>query len=178
MGAMHQLRAFADPRICVVTGASGTGKSTVGHALAARLSWPFMEGDDLHPRENISKMRSGSPLTDADRAPWLGRVRNWIAGQLESGMPGIITCSALKRRYRDDLRAGLPGISFVVLDADRNGLRQRLSERSGHFMPASLLESQLADYERFGADEPGITVPSHLGLGRQIDMIVATLRLR
>ena len=137
-------------------GVSGAGKSTVGALLAAELGWDFAEGDDLHPDRNIARMAAGTPLTDADRAPWLAAVRTWIDAHVRAGRPGVITCSALKRRYRDVLRA--PQVVFVLLRADPAITARRLAARHGHFMPPALLDSQLQTLEPPGPDERAITV--------------------
>lgn len=142
----------------VVGGVSGTGKSTVATALAARLGWPMLEGDSLHPRANIDKMSRGEPLTDADREPWLHLIADWIGERERAGEPGVVTCSALKRTYRDLLRAGHPSLRFVLLTAPRDVLADRMQHRPGHFMPVSLLDSQLATYQPLEPDEPGGTV--------------------
>jgi carbohydrate kinase (thermoresistant glucokinase family) len=142
--------------ILVVMGVSGSGKSTVAGVLAGRLGWPLEEGDDLHPPENVAKMAAGHPLDDDDRAPWLRRIREWMEEREEAGENGIVTCSALKRRYRDVLRDG--DVVFVHLAGSREQLLARLTARQGHFMPASLLDSQLADLEPPGADERALTI--------------------
>ncbi len=142
--------------LVVVMGVSGCGKSTVGELLAATLGVDFAEGDDLHPAANIAKMASGAPLTDADRAPWLDRVAAWLDERVPRG--GVIACSALKRAYRDRLRANAPALFVVHLTADRAQLRRRLSSRRGHFMPPTLLDSQLATLEPLAADEYGRTL--------------------
>jgi gluconokinase len=149
----------ASPTVLVVMGVSGTGKSTVAGLLAERLGCPMEEGDDLHPPANRAKMEHGVPLTDEDRWPWLEQVRAWIDAQSETGRPGIITCSALRRAYRDRLRR--PNVVFVYLAGTHEVIAARLSTRSGHFMPPSLLQSQLDTLEPPGADERVITV--HLG---------------
>ena len=132
-------------------GVSGSGKSTVGAALAARLGVPFCEGDSLHPVANVAKMRAGAPLDDADRAPWLDRVNAWLRG-LQAG--GVVGCSALRRRHRDRLRDGVAGrLAFVFLDPPAWELERRLSVRRGHFMPAGLLASQLETLEPPGPEE-------------------------
>ncbi|HLG88109.1 MAG TPA: gluconokinase [Alphaproteobacteria bacterium] len=143
----------------VLMGVSGSGKSTVGALLARRLGATFVEGDTLHSPESISKMRSGIPLEDEDRWPWLDRVGHALADSLQNGHRIIIACSALKRAYRDRLRsiAG-PTIRFVFLEAERKELAKRLAQRRGHYMPASLLDSQLATLEPPGEDEQAIVV--------------------
>jgi len=137
-------------------GVSGSGKSTVGGVLAGRLGWPLAEGDDFHPPENVAKMAAGHPLDDNDRGPWLARIREWMDAQESEGRSGIVTCSALKRRYRDVLRDG--EVTFVYLHGTREQLLARLTARQGHFMPASLLDSQLADLEPPDPDERAIRV--------------------
>jgi carbohydrate kinase (thermoresistant glucokinase family) len=144
------------PPVVVLMGVSGSGKSSVAALLAGRLGWPFAEGDDLHPRANIDKMAAGDPLDDADRWPWLERVAEWIRERLAAGEGGIVTCSALKRRYRDVLRG--PGVVFVYLTGSRQQIAERLVARHGHFMPAELLDSQFADLEPPGADERAVVV--------------------
>jgi carbohydrate kinase (thermoresistant glucokinase family) len=139
-------------------GVSGCGKSTVAGLLAAHLGWDLIEGDDLHPPANVAKMRSGVALTDADRIPWLARIAVWIVEHVESGRDGVVTCSALKRSYRDLLRGGNDGVVFVYLRGTKELIAQRLAVRHGHYMPAALLDSQFADLEPPAADEPAITV--------------------
>lgn len=136
-------------------GVSGSGKSTVARAAAERLGWGYVEGDDLHPAANVARMRAGQPLTDADRAPWLDRIAETIAARA----PVVVTCSALKRSYRDRLRRDNPGLQFAFLDVPEPVLRDRLARRTGHYMPASLLDSQLATLEPLAPDEPGLTLP-------------------
>ena len=149
-------RATEPPRVLVLMGVSGVGKSTVGALLAAQLGCDFAEGDELHPPRNVARMAAGVPLTDADRAPWLSAVRGWIDAHVDAGSPGVITCSALKRGYRDRLRA--PGVVFVMLAADPAVIARRLADRHGHFMPPRLLGSQLEALEPPAGDEPSITV--------------------
>jgi len=158
-GSVHSLKnARAHPLILVIMGVSGAGKTTIAKVLAARLGWPFEEGDDLHPESNIAKMKGGIPLTDADRLPWLACVAAWIDRQRETGQPGIITCSALKRSYRDIVIGDRPDVRLVYLRGSRDVLAARLAKRKGHFMPASLLESQIATLEEPGPDENPLTV--------------------
>ena len=134
----------------VVMGVSGSGKTTVAVAIAQRLGVPFQEGDSLHSPESIAKMSAGIPLDDADRAPWLARVRDWI----EQHPDGVITCSALKRAYRDELR--VPGVRFLCLVAPREVLLERLEHRTGHYMHADMLDSQLATFEPPSPDETDV----------------------
>ncbi|PRX44172.1 gluconokinase [Prauserella shujinwangii] len=141
--------------VIVVMGVAGSGKTTVGTALAAMLGVPYAEADDFHSPANIAKMSAGVPLTDADRMPWLRAIARWIGAHTHGG--GVVTCSALKRRYRDVLRAGGPAW-FLHLHGDRDLLARRLTARRGHFMPVALLDSQLADLEPLEPDEPGRTV--------------------
>ena len=146
----------AQQPVLVIMGVSGSGKSTVAGILAGRLGWDLEEGDDLHPASNVAKMAAGEPLTDEDRRPWLDRVAEWIHAHTAAGRPGIITCSALKRSYRDRLRGD--HVVFVYLAGSREVLAQRLAARTGHFMPAALLDSQLAALEPPGDDENALTV--------------------
>ena len=144
--------------VIVLMGVAGAGKTTVGLILAGRLGWPFEEGDALHPQANIEKMAAGRPLSDADRAPWLEAVAQWVAQRLDSNGNGIITCSALRRAYRDVINRRGEGVVFVFLAGSRETIAPRLAARQGHFMPAALLGSQYADLESPGPDEPAITV--------------------
>ncbi|MFF5716865.1 gluconokinase [Streptomyces buecherae] len=144
------------PHVVVVMGVSGTGKSTIGRSLAALLGVPYAEADDFHPPRNIAKMSAGTPLDDADRAPWLDAIGAWAQGR--AGQGGVVSCSALKRAYRDRLRAAAPGIAFLHLTGDRDLIAERLSSRKGHFMPGALLDSQFADLEPLQDDERGVAV--------------------
>ncbi len=144
--------------VVIVMGVTGAGKSTIAAALNTHLGWPFQEGDDLHPAANIAKMHAGIPLTDADRAPWLAAVKAWIDARVAAVEPGLITCSALKRSYRDFLVAGRAGVRILYVKADPAMLREHLSHRTGHFMPPGLLDSQLATLEAPGQDEHPITI--------------------
>jgi len=148
------------PTILVVMGVSGSGKSTLAGVLAGRLGWALEEGDDLHPAANVAKMEAGIPLTDEDRRPWLELIREWIVAKQDAGEPGIVTCSALRRSYREILAR--PGVEFVHLEGTRHDLAERLGRRLGHFMPASLLDSQLDTLEPLGPDEAGFVVDAAL----------------
>lgn len=139
-------------RHVVVAGISGSGKSTVGAALAEALGVEFCDGDDLHPSDNVAKMRSGVPLTDADRWPWLDAVGAWLAER----DAGVVACSALRRTYRDRLRGVVPGLEVLLLDGDPALIRERQAARGQHFMPASLLDSQIATLETLAPDEAGL----------------------
>ena len=141
--------------ILVVMGVSGTGKSTVGIALARDLGYPYAEGDDFHSAANVAKMHAGHPLTDEDRLPWLHTISEWIGEREQAGTGGVVTCSALKRSYRDILCERHPDVRFICLVGSHDLLLSRLQGRTGHFMPASLLDSQLATFEPLGPDEPG-----------------------
>ncbi len=148
----------APPSAVVVMGVSGSGKTTVAEDLAERLGWRCAEADDFHPPANIEKMESGHALDDADRAPWLAAIRDWLRDQAAAGQHVVITCSALKRAYREELRGGGPHVVFLHLTGPRALLAERMGGRSGHFMPTSLLDSQLATLEPLDADEAGIAV--------------------
>lgn len=137
-------------------GVAGTGKTTIGPLLAARLGVPYAEGDDFHPQSNIAKMSAGTPLTDDDRWPWLDAIGDWA--QERAGLGGVVSCSALKRSYRDRLRAAAPGVVFVHLTGDRALIEDRMSHRQGHFMPTALLDSQFATLQPLEPDEAGVAV--------------------
>jgi gluconokinase len=150
--------AVERPVVLVLMGVSGCGKTSVAAILSGRLGWAFEEGDSLHPPANVEKMKSGHPLTDADRAPWLARVADWVDERLDAGENGIVTCSALKRSYRSLIARRGRGVLFVYLAGSRETIAARLASRMGHYMPASLLASQFADLEEPTADEPAIRV--------------------
>jgi gluconokinase len=142
----------------VLMGVSGVGKSTVMAALEERMDARFAEGDDFHPETNVRLMREGIALTDEDRWPWLRSIADWIGGCERDGVDGVVTCSALRRRYRDLLRDGHPSVQFVHLTLGAAELEQRVASREGHYMPASLLASQLETLEPLGSDEPGVKI--------------------
>jgi gluconokinase len=164
-----------DARVLVVMGVSGSGKSTVAAMVAERLGWDFAEGDAMHPPANVDKMHAGIPLDDEDRWPWLDVVADWIRGHLAAGTNGVVTCSALKRSYRDVLRA--PGVVFVHVAGDGALIEDRMSARSGHFMPTSLLASQLATLEPPQPDEAHITVAADRTPEEESDEVIARLGL-
>ncbi len=161
--------------VLVVMGVSGSGKSTVAKPLAERLGWPFQEGDALHPAANVAKMKAGIALDDADRAPWLAAIADWIAERLRAGSGGVVTCSALRRVYRDRLRQAGDRVIFVYLEGSRAVIAARLAQRHGHFMPAVLLDSQFSTLEAPTADEHAIVDDIEQPLDRQVDEIVAAI---
>jgi gluconokinase len=158
----------------VVMGVSGCGKSTVGTVLARRLGVPFLEGDDVHPAENVAKMASGEPLNDDDRRPWLDRIGEWLADP-DRKNGGVAACSALARRYRDQLREHAPETWFLHLSIGREEMLRRVAGRRGHFMPATLVDSQLAALEPLQDDEAGLTVSALSGVGRIVGTAIGTL---
>jgi gluconokinase len=161
----------AAPPVVVVMGVSGCGKSTVGAALAERLGVPFVDGDDLHPAANIAKMAAGRPLTDADRRPWLEAVGRWLAHHGGSG--GVITCSALKRSYRDLLRGFAPRAELVHLHGRHEVIARRQADRLDHFMPASLLASQFAALEPLDTVEAGLVLDVDEDVSSIVDRYLA-----
>jgi carbohydrate kinase (thermoresistant glucokinase family) len=161
--------------ILVLMGVSGCGKSTIAALLAGRLGWQFAEGDDFHPPQNVQKMHGGHPLTDEDRWPWLAKIGEWIDEQLAAGRPGIVTCSALKRKYRDVLRRD--ELVFVYLRGSHEQIADRLAARQGHYMPAALLDTQFADLEVPESDERAVTVDIGAPPVRLADEIVTRLGL-
>lgn len=140
-------------RHIIIMGVSGSGKSTLAALLRERLGWPFAEADEFHPQANIDKMSRGEALDDSDRWPWLKALRSWISEQDAAGRSSLCTCSALKRSYRDLLRGAEGEVVFVLLQGGREVLEKRTATRSGHFMPTTLLTSQLATLELPEADE-------------------------
>jgi gluconokinase len=146
------------PRQLVVMGVSGSGKSSVGRQLAQALGHAFIEGDELHPPGNVARMAAGTPLTDADRAGWLAEIGHRLGQARDADLGLVVSCSALKRSYRDGLRSVCPGLVLIHLQGSADLLRRRLQARSGHYMPPSLLDSQLATLEPPAADEAAITL--------------------
>jgi len=165
---------MSDAQFVVVMGVSGSGKTTLAEGIAERLDWRFQEGDDLHPRTNVEKMSRGEPLTDDDRRPWLDAIGRWLDERAAAGESAVLTCSALRRVYRDRLREGRPGVRFCHVVVSAETLRDRLEHRRGHYMPPSLLPSQLATLEPLGDDEPGVTV---IADGEPDDVVAEALEL-
>lgn len=159
----------------VLMGVSGCGKSRIGSELAARLGWPMVEGDALHPESNVAKMAAGTPLTDGDRRPWLEAVRDRLDAEAATGPGVVVSCSSLKRAYRDLLRTASARVVFIELDVARSELARRVSGRRGHFMPVSLLNSQLATLEPLALDEDGRRVASHQDPRRTLEEVVAAV---
>lgn len=165
--------------VLVLMGVAGSGKSTVAAVLHGRLGWDFAEGDDMHPAANVEKMRAGHPLTDDDRWPWLARIATWIDEHVQQGRSGLVTCSALKRRYRDLLRNDHPdAVTFVYFHGSHDQIAARLTARHGHYMPAALLDSQFADLEPPGPDEHALTVDITASPTEQTDLVMRELGLQ
>jgi carbohydrate kinase (thermoresistant glucokinase family) len=171
---MDQQRANNRPIIVVVMGVSGCGKSTVSTLLAARFGWQFQEGDALHPPENVEKMRGGTPLSDADRIPWLRRIAEKIDDWRRRGESGVLTCSALKRTYRQIIVGDRPEVALVYLKGLPDLIRRRLDTRHDHFMPPALLDSQFSILQEPSPDENPIVVD----IGGQPDEIAGEIAHR
>lgn len=161
----------------VLMGVSGSGKTVIGRLLAERLGWAFRDADEFHPEANVAKMRAGNPLDDADRGPWLDALAAVLRAAVAGGPPLVLACSALKRAHR--VRLGLPaaGVRLVHLAGSPEVIRKRIEQRAGHFMPASLLDSQLAALEPPGADEHAIVVDVSPAQEAIVQRIMAALGL-
>jgi gluconokinase len=164
------------PTHVVVMGVAGSGKTTVGTLLAARLGWVYAEGDAFHPEGNVDKMAAGIPLVDGDRWPWLHALRDWMSEQGAAGHDTVLACSALRRAYRDVLRQAGGRVRFVHLSGDRRLSGERMADRSGHFMPAELLSSQYEALEPLADDEDGITVDAAASPERIVQTVVDFIR--
>lgn len=162
-------------RIAVVMGVSGSGKTTIGQALASRLGWSFADADTFHPPGNIAKMSAGQPLDDNDRAPWLAAIAAWIDARRGGGESGVVTCSALKRRYREVIVGDRREVRLVHLDGDRDLIASRLAGRQGHFMPEALLDSQFEALEPPGPDERPLVVSINGPVAAIVETLVTAL---
>lgn len=154
----HGPSGTSTPDVVIVMGVSGSGKTSLAKALAVQMGWTFAEGDAFHPAANVEKMAAGHPLTDEDRWPWLQSIHDWIRGEVDAGRSAVVTCSALRRVYRDLLRGDLPQVRFLHPVASFETIDARLQARTGHYMPASLLQSQFDTLEDLQDDEPGVVV--------------------
>lgn len=154
----------------ILMGVSSTGKTSIGTEVARRLGMKLIDGDDLHPRANIIKMGAGEPLNDEDRAPWLERIRDAAFSLEHKSEKGIIVCSALKKKYRDQIREGNPGLKFIFLEGDFDLILARMQQRQGHYMKAEMLRSQFATLEVPQADEPDVY---HVNVDATFDEVVA-----
>lgn len=172
----YRVDAEAATVTIVLMGVSGSGKSTVMARMRERLDWPSAEADEFHPAANIAKMSSGQPLNDDERWPWLQALAAWIGAREAAQENCVVTCSALKRSYRDLLREGHPSVRFVHLVASAEVLERRIAHRRGHYMPVSLLRSQVETLEALQPDEPGIVASSELPPDEIVDAIEAWLR--
>ena len=164
--------------VLVIMGVAGCGKTTMNEHLGNKLGWDMAEADDFHPQANIDKMARGIPLNDQDRWPWLDSIHEWIEDHIRRGVPGTVTCSALKRIYRDRLR--MPGVVFIHLSGDYDSIMERLSKRKGHFMKPQMLRSQFDDLEPLGPDEVHLTIDVGLRMAPEIEAeeVIDTLGLQ
>jgi gluconokinase len=161
------------PSIILLMGVAGSGKTTTGERLSRTLGWAFRDADSFHPAANVEKMKSGVPLTDADRWPWLDAIGAWMDDQKGQGMPGIVSCSALKRVYRDRLLAGRAHVGLVYLSGSKALISERMSRRKNHFMPPALLDSQFATLEPPDDDEKALIVDVGVTPDRVVQSIIA-----
>jgi gluconokinase len=161
----------------VVMGVSGVGKSTVAKGISLTTGWTFAEGDAFHSPENVAKMAAGHPLADDDRWPWLRSIGDWMSAEIARGRSAVVTCSALRRTYRDVLREGRPEVVFCHLVAGEDLVANRMSHRREHFMPGSLLQSQYDTLEPLEADEPGVVVPVDGSAAQVLERALAALGL-
>jgi gluconokinase len=163
--------------IVIVAGVAGSGKTTIGMQLAERMGWRFADADSFHPAANVAKMRQGIPLTDKDRAPWLRAIRAWMDDVEATGKSGVVTCSALRRVYREQLLSGRPATRMVFLQVTRDQLVRRLAHRPGHFFPEDLLDSQLQALEPPAPDEGVLTVQERGDVAQTVTEIIDRLGL-
>ena len=165
------------PAVIVVMGVASSGKTSLGERLAERLGWPFRDADSFHPPENVAKMSSGTPLTDEDRKPWLAAIAAWIDDLRTNGGNGIVTCSALKRAYREVIVGNRPDVTLVYLRGSRELIGERMAARQHHFMPPALLDSQFATLEEPGADEKPLVVQVEASKEAIVAQVLRELRL-
>lgn len=177
MGDPAPTRATTPDHV-VVMGVSGSGKSTVAKGISTVTGWEFAEGDAFHSDANVAKMKAGEALTDEDRWPWLEAIGAWISSKEQAGESAVITCSALRRAYRDVLRKDRPHVRFLHLTAPSELIRDRVEHRPGHYMPASLLPSQLATLEPLEPDEPGIAISNEGTAAVVLDRALSALGVR
>lgn len=178
-GPASAVRSHLGGRVYVIVmGVSGSGKTTVAKGIAEQMGWEYAEGDDFHTEENVKKMASGHPLTDEDRWPWLKAIATWIDERERAESSAVVTCSALRRVYRDLLREGRPGVRFCHLAPDPDVIAERLAQRVDHYMPASLLPSQLSTLEPLEDDEPGVVITKVESPGRVVADALCALELR
>jgi gluconokinase len=175
MGGKKPSTVRPTPSVIVVMGVSGAGKTTIGALLAGRLQWEFADGDWFHPDSNVEKMRSGTPLTDEDRWPWLQAIAEWIDATRREGGHAIVACSTLKRSYRAVIIGDRPDVRLVYLKGDRALIAHRQAARHGHFMPTGLLESQFEALEEPGREEDAIVVSIEPRPREIIDTILGIL---
>ncbi|MBB2176927.1 AAA family ATPase [Gluconacetobacter johannae] len=171
-----RMKQVGAPRVLVVMGVSGSGKSTLAQLLARRMGWPIVEGDELHPETNIAKMSAGTPLTDEDRAPWLEKIAEVARLWLSSGGYGIVTCSSLKRHYREIISGGNPEVGFVYLKGRKEDIAPRLGQRTGHFMPSTMLDSQFDALEEPDDGEVLLELDVTASRSRLVDAAYEALR--
>lgn len=176
MQAGHLPSLDRGPRVIVVMGVSGSGKSTVAACLAERLGWAFVDGDDFHSAAHVAKMRAGHPLDDDDRAPWLEIVGRTLHEHGERGDGLVVACSALKGMYRDQIRSQAPAALFLHLSGSLEVLTRRIEGRSGHFMPAALLQSQIDTLEPLAGDEDGYVLDINQPVAEMVREAVVHLR--
>jgi gluconokinase len=174
---MTSANGAGKPAVIVVMGVASSGKTSLGERLAERLGWPFRDADSFHPPANVAKMSSGIPLTDEDRKPWLAAIAAWIDELRASGGNGIVTCSALKKAYREVIVGDRPDVALVYLKGSRELIGQRMAARQHHFMPPSLLDSQFATLEEPGADEKPLVVQVEASKEAIVEQVVSELRL-
>lgn len=165
------------PAVIVVMGVASSGKTSLGERLAERLGWPFRDADSFHPSENVAKMSRGEPLDDEDRKPWLAAIAAWIDQLRAAGRNGVVTCSALKKRYRDVIVGQRPDVALVYLEGSRELIGARMAQRRHHFMPPALLDSQFAALEEPDQDEKPLVVSVELSKDAIVERVMAELRL-